>query len=70
MNTIERVIEIIKSCKNEQQTEVATRFVELLLKSRNPLLTKEERVILLKAIDDKLTDLKHELLTKRQTAFV
>lgn len=70
MNTIERAIEIIKSCKNEQQTEVATRFVELLLKSQNPLLTQEERVILLKAIDDKLTDLKHELLTKRQTAFV
>jgi hypothetical protein len=69
MNTIDRAIEIIKSCKNEQQTEVATRFVELLLKSRNPILTKEERLILLKAIDDKLTDLKHELLTKRQIAF-
>jgi recombinational DNA repair ATPase RecF len=70
MNTTERAIEIIKSCKNEQQTEVATRFVELLLKSRNPLLTKDQRVQLLNAIDNKLTDLKHELLTTRQTAFV
>lgn len=70
MNTTERAIEIIRSCKNEQQTEVATRFVELLLKSNKPLLAKEERANLLKAIDEKLTDLKNELLTKRQTAFV
>ncbi|UPT66881.1 MAG: hypothetical protein M0D57_21040 [Sphingobacteriales bacterium JAD_PAG50586_3] len=70
MNTTERAIEIIKSCKNEQQTEVATRFVELLLKSPKPLLNREERIELLKTIDNKLNDLKNELITKRQTAFV
>ena len=69
MNIAERTIEIIKSCKNEQQTEVATRFVELLLKSRNPTLSKAERGELLSAIDNKLNDLKNELITKRQIAF-
>jgi len=62
MDITQRAIEIIKACKNEQQIEVATRFVELLLKSRNPILTKEERVILLKAIDNKLSQFKNELI--------
>lgn len=69
MNITQRTIEIIKSCKNEQQTEVATRFVELLLKSKKPMLTKVERLELLSAIDNKLNDLKNEILTKRQIAF-
>lgn len=69
MNTTERAIYIVNSCKNEQQTEVATRFIELLIKHKPNTLSKEEKAKLLSAIDTKLNDLKHELLTKRHTAF-
>lgn len=68
MNIAYQAINIIKGCKNEQQTEIATRFVELLIK--NSSLTKKERQSLLTAIDDKLNDLKNELLTQRRHAFV
>jgi F0F1-type ATP synthase delta subunit len=70
MNITDKAISIIKSCKNEQQTEVATRFIELLIKNKNISLTKQERHRLLTAIDDKLNDLKNELLTQRRLAFV
>jgi hypothetical protein len=70
MNTIERAIDIVNSCKNEQQTEVATRFIELLIKLKPNTLSKEEKTKLLTAIDNKLNDLKHDILTKQQTAFV
>jgi F0F1-type ATP synthase delta subunit len=70
MNITDQAISIIKSCKNEQQTEVATRFIELLIKNKNISLTKQERHRLLLAIDDKLNDLKNELLTQRRLAFV
>lgn len=70
MNITDQAISIIKSCKNEQQTEVATRFIELLIKNKNISLTKQERQRLLTAIDDKLNDLKNELLTQRRLAFV
>lgn len=70
MNIAHQAITIIKGCKNEQQTEIATRFVELLLKNKNPNLTKQERQRVLTAIDDKLNDLKNELLTQRRHAFV
>lgn len=39
MNIAYQAINIIKGCKNEQQTEIATRFVELLIK--NSSLTKK-----------------------------
>lgn len=70
MNTIERAIDIVNSCKNEQQTEVAKRFIELLIKLKPNTLSKEEKTKLLTAIDNKLNDLKHDILTKQQTAFV
>ena len=70
MNTIERAIDIVNCCKNEQQTEVATRFIELLIKLKPNTLSKEEKTKLLTAIDNKLNDLKHDILTKQQTAFV
>ncbi len=70
MTIAQRAIEIIKSCRNEQQTEVATRFVELLIKSKSPALSQQEKNELLQAIDQRLTDLQHELRTKQRLAFV
>ena len=70
MNTAERAIDIVNSCNNEQQTEVATRFIELLIKHKPNTLSKVEKLKLLTAIDTKLNDLKNELLTKKQTVFV
>jgi hypothetical protein len=57
MNTAERAISIINGCKNNQQLEVATLFIELMLKAKQPILTKEERASILLAIDKKLTEL-------------
>jgi hypothetical protein len=64
MSITDQTVAIINGCKNEQQTEVATKFVEALIKS--VWLTRLEKNLMLSAIDSKLAEHKNELISNRK----